>query len=113
MTSKVVQELSELDLRKNIYDGDKFDVFKKDKVDMSSVLLGKKAEIETLDLNRKDHLDREFYKNYDQIMYERECKELGINPESNMIAEYEDEYDDTYDDNTNANDEIEPESFIK
>ena len=53
-------------------------------------------------------MDREFFQNYDQIMYERQCKELGIDPAGN--DEYDDEYDDTYDENTNC-DEIEPESF--
>jgi hypothetical protein len=34
--------LSDLTLRKNIYDGDEFDIFKKDTIDKSKVVLGKK-----------------------------------------------------------------------
>ena len=100
-------------MRKNIYDGDQFDIFKKTEVDMSKVYLGKKGDIESFDLDKKGGMDREFYRNYDNIMYERECKELGIDPVINEKVEYEDEYDDTYDANTNACDEIEPESLIK
>ncbi len=113
VTSKVTKKLTELDLRKNVYDGDEFDVFKKPEVDMSKVYLGKKGEIESFDLDKREGIDREFYKNYDHIMYERECKEMGLDPVKNELVEYEDEYDDTYDAVTNANDDVEPESFIK
>ena len=113
VTSKVTKKMSELELRKNVYDGDEFDIFKKSEVDMSKVYLGKKGEIESFDLDKREGIDREFYRNYDHIMYERECKELGLDPVKNEQVEYEDEYDDTYDAVTNANDEVEPESFIK
>ena len=60
------------------------------------------------DLDDKADLNRDFYKNYDAIMYERQEKN-GENPE-----EYDDEYDDTYDANTNTIEQnLEPESFIK
>lgn len=42
VTSKFVEEFSELKLRKNVYDGDQFDVFQNKQVDMNNVLLGKK-----------------------------------------------------------------------
>jgi hypothetical protein len=59
-------------------------------------------------LDDKADLNRDFYKNYDAIMYQRQEK-YGENPE-----EYEDEYDDTYDANTNTIElNLEPESFIK
>lgn len=38
----VSKAISEIGNRKNIYDGDDFDVFKKDKVDLEKVYLGKK-----------------------------------------------------------------------
>ncbi len=38
----VTSKFSELALRKNIYDGDQFDVFTKKEVDMSNIYLGKK-----------------------------------------------------------------------
>ncbi len=113
VTSKITRIMSELDLRKSVYDGDEFDIFKKSKVDMSKVYLGKKGDIERFDLDKREGINRDFYKNYDHIMYERECKELGLDPVKNEQAEYEDEYDDTYDAVTNANDEVEPESLIR
>lgn len=60
---------------------------------------------DTFDLDDKADLNREFYRTYDQQMYERAISEE--NPD-----EYEDEYDDTYDENTNTA-ELETESFIK
>ena len=56
-------------------------------------------------MDNKEDLNRDFYKNYDEIMYKRAISEE--HPE-----EYEDEYDDTYDENTNTA-EMETESFIK
>lgn len=38
----VTSKFSELSLRKNVYDGDQFDVFSKKEVDMKNVVLGKK-----------------------------------------------------------------------
>ena len=46
----------------------------------------------------KDDIDRDFYKKYDHIMFQRE-------QEQNQV-EYDDEYDDTYDSNTNVIDEV-------
>lgn len=79
---------------------------------MASLL--KRGDLETFDLNDKKELDREFYRNYDVIMHERELKAQGIDPKTyDENQEYEDEYDDTYDANTNACDEVEPEFYIK
>jgi hypothetical protein len=63
-------------------------------------------------LNDKSEIDREFFRNYDQIMHERMLKEQA-ELEGNFLNEYEDEYDDTYDDKATANDEAEPYEFIK
>ena len=36
------EEFSEINLRKNVYDNDDFDIFKRDDVDLSNIHLGKK-----------------------------------------------------------------------
>ena len=57
------------------------------------------------DLDNKDDINRDFYRNYDQ--YAKNLEQLE------RRYEYEDEYDDTYDSNTNANDEGQSEYVIK
>lgn len=61
---------------------------------------------DAFNLDNKEDIDRDFYKNYDHIMFARQGTEE--NPE-----EYEDEYDDTYDDKTDAIESLEPDEFIK
>lgn len=41
-TLNINSEFSELSLRKNVYDNDDFDIFKKDSIDKSKIILGKK-----------------------------------------------------------------------
>jgi hypothetical protein len=58
------------------------------------------------DINDKEELNRESYKNYDKIINDRYEQENVLN--------YEDEYDDTYDDNMDAGEvDDDPESLIK
>ncbi|CAF0807739.1 unnamed protein product [Brachionus calyciflorus] len=87
---EIPEEFSELSSRKNIYDNDEFDVFKKDKIDMSKIYIGKKNATDNFDLDNKDDIRRD----YTAFSYEEHYEE----------DVYQDEYDDTYDSNINAND---------
>ena len=37
----MIEEFSEINLRKNVYDNDDFDIFKKETIDLTKVHLGK------------------------------------------------------------------------
>ena len=65
--------------RKNVFTGDKFDVFTNDEIDTNLIHKGKKEKYDTTFLNTRDQSDTK-------------------RTISNMELEYDDEYDDTYDD---------------
>jgi activating signal cointegrator complex subunit 2 len=124
--STTLNQFNELKARRNIYDGDNFDVFKNEPSNIEiENIKANKNKTDTFDLNDKSEIDKTFYKNYDHIMHKR-AEDDAIRRERDRMREreygikildemdqYEDEYDDTYDNNYDANDNDEPESFIK
>ncbi|XP_064651306.1 activating signal cointegrator 1 complex subunit 2-like [Lineus longissimus] len=84
---------SVLDTRHNIYDGDEFDVFRRENVDISRVHKGKKNVNEDMAaLDDKRDLDsfRDVYNMYGNMDATESMYEM-------KNIEYDDEYDDTYD----------------
>lgn len=82
-TSREIKENSVLSKRRNIYDGDEFDVFSHD-INVSRVHIGKKTQelkLSVLDKSLKSKV-----------------KQYGRNVDDDDDALYQDEYDDTYDD---------------
>lgn len=85
--------------RKNVFDGDEFDVFNNDEVDRSKVHKGKKRDdhrnvSSLLDDKRDVEAVKDTYKKYEVTVSER------IETADDNLFMYDDEYDDTYDDTT-------------
>ena len=74
-------ELELVSQRKNIFSGDKFDIFSRDDVDINQIHIGKK----------------EHFKDHNAFLNIRELTEK-TRALAKLELEYEDEYDDTYDD---------------
>ncbi|XP_050415433.1 activating signal cointegrator 1 complex subunit 2 [Patella vulgata] len=77
-----------VETRRNIYDGDEFDVFRRDDIDMSRIHKGKKEEKVAL-------TDKEFIKEF-KATYDAYGSADVENSMYDKIL-YDDEYDDTYD----------------
>ncbi|XP_056447822.1 activating signal cointegrator 1 complex subunit 2-like [Gadus chalcogrammus] len=91
--------------RSNVFDDDEFDVFHRDKVDMSRIWKGRrKGESAQEVLGDKQHIDaqRDRYRAYENVV-----DEVMVEPGAvyTLDGDYDDEYDDTYDVNqVGAND---------
>ncbi|ESO83365.1 hypothetical protein LOTGIDRAFT_133587 [Lottia gigantea] len=83
-----------VETRRNIYDGDEFDIFRNDKIDMSKIHKGKKEEKAVF---RDKNLIKELKPTYDAYgsMYVENMYDKNVEYDDL----YEDEYDDTYDTN--------------
>lgn len=94
-----------LTTRSNVFDDDEFDVFNRDKVDMSRVWKGRrKGENMREMLNDKQHIAEQKSR---YLAYETVVDEVIITPGNPAfdLDDYDDEYDDTYDINqVGAND---------
>ncbi|XP_060763553.1 activating signal cointegrator 1 complex subunit 2 [Neoarius graeffei] len=99
-----------LSSRSNVFDDDEFDVFSRDKVDMSRVWRGRRQGKTVRDmLNDKQHINdqRDRYRTYETVVDEVPIATGQSSNQGNtyLIDEYDDEYDDTYDINqVGAND---------
>lgn len=85
-------EESAISHRASVFDHDEFDVFSKDKVDMSLVYKGKREKTDNVDLNAKDlvEVNSMLSKKYG---YEK----VYVEDSGDGDELYDDEYDDTYD----------------
>ncbi|KAA0716762.1 Activating signal cointegrator 1 complex subunit 2 ASC-1 complex subunit p100 [Triplophysa tibetana] len=85
-----------LSSRSNVFDDDEFDVFNRDRLDMSRVWKGRRqGESARATLNDKQHIDeqRERYQAYETVV-----DEIPISDHNAFdLDDYDDEYDDTYD----------------
>ncbi|XP_056602614.1 activating signal cointegrator 1 complex subunit 2 [Triplophysa dalaica] len=85
-----------LSSRSNVFDDDEFDVFNRDRLDMSRVWKGRRqGESARATLNDKQHIDeqRERYQAYETVV-----DEIPIADHNAFdLDDYDDEYDDTYD----------------
>ncbi|XP_067295469.1 activating signal cointegrator 1 complex subunit 2 [Pseudorasbora parva] len=103
MARPVKKELpSVLSSRSNVFNDDEFDVFNRDRLDMSRIWKGRRqGESVRATLDDKQHIEeqRERYQAYqtvvDEIPIGNEPSGDGVNAFS--LDDYEDEYDDTYD----------------
>ncbi|XP_061672442.1 activating signal cointegrator 1 complex subunit 2 [Syngnathoides biaculeatus] len=105
-----------LSSRSNVFDDDEFDVFRRDRVDMTRVWKGRRKgeSVEEL-LNDKQHISeqRTRYQAYQTVVDEVELQPgdtaegaRGTSASYGIGDEYDDEYDDTYDMNqVGANDQ--------
>ncbi|XP_058230967.1 activating signal cointegrator 1 complex subunit 2 [Hemibagrus wyckioides] len=99
-----------LSSRSNVFDDDEFDVFSRDKVDMSRVWKGRRQGESVRDmLNDKQHINdqRDRYRSYQTVVDEVPIAtdQSGNHDDAYLIDDYDDEYDDTYDINqVGAND---------
>ncbi|GAA6093809.1 activating signal cointegrator 1 complex subunit 2, partial [Tachysurus ichikawai] len=99
-----------LSSRSNVFDDDEFDVFSREKVDMSRVWRGRRQGESTRDmLNDKQHINdqRDRYRSYQTVVDEVLIATDKSSNQDNayLIDDYDDEYDDTYDINqVGAND---------
>ncbi|XP_077378517.1 activating signal cointegrator 1 complex subunit 2 [Festucalex cinctus] len=90
---------SVLNSRSNVFDDDEFDVFRRDRVDMTRVWKGRrKGESAQELLNDKQHISeqRERYQAYQTVVDEVELQ-AGDAASYGTGDDYDDEYDDTYD----------------
>ncbi|KAI7813226.1 activating signal cointegrator 1 complex subunit 2, partial [Triplophysa rosa] len=85
-----------LSSRSNVFDDDEFDVFNRDRLDMSRVWKGRRqGESARATLNDKQHIEeqRERYQAYETVV-----DEIPIADHNAFdLDDYDDEYDDTYD----------------
>lgn len=105
-----------LDNRSNVFDDDEFDVFRRDRVDMSRVWKGRRkgeSARELLDDKRHVAEQRARYRTYETVV-----DEVVVEPgESGGAAgyeldDYDDEYDDTYDMNQVGANDLDGESLL-
>ncbi|KAK2911051.1 hypothetical protein QQF64_026687 [Cirrhinus molitorella] len=101
MARPVKKELpSVLSARSNVFDDDEFDVFNRDRLDMSRIWKGRRHEESVrATLNDKQHIEeqRARYQAYQTVVDEIPIENDGNNAFD--MDDYEDEYDDTYDTN--------------
>ncbi|KAK2845311.1 hypothetical protein Q7C36_010165 [Tachysurus vachellii] len=97
-----------LSSRSNVFDDDEFDVFSREKVDMSRVWRGRRQGESTRDmLNDKQHINdqRDRYRSYQTVVDEVLIATDSNQDNAYLIDDYDDDYDDTYDINqVGAND---------
>ncbi|XP_040010193.1 activating signal cointegrator 1 complex subunit 2 [Xiphias gladius] len=115
MPRPVNEELpSVLGNRSNVFDDDEFDVFRRDRVDMSRIWKGRrKGESMREMLNDKEHIaeQRARYQAYETVV-----DEVVIEPGETAAAygldDYDDEYDDTYDMNQVGANDLDGDSLL-
>uniref|UniRef100_A0A671U3U3 Activating signal cointegrator 1 complex subunit 2 n=1 Tax=Sparus aurata TaxID=8175 RepID=A0A671U3U3_SPAAU len=99
-----------MDSRSNVFDDDEFDVFRRDKVDMSRIWKGRSAREM---LNDKQHVaeQRARYQAYETVVDEVVI-EPGESAEAYGLDDYDDEYDDTYDMNQVGANDLDGDSLL-
>uniref|UniRef100_A0A671U308 Activating signal cointegrator 1 complex subunit 2 n=1 Tax=Sparus aurata TaxID=8175 RepID=A0A671U308_SPAAU len=103
-----------MDSRSNVFDDDEFDVFRRDKVDMSRIWKGRrKGESAREMLNDKQHVaeQRARYQAYETVVDEVVI-EPGESAEAYGLDDYDDEYDDTYDMNQVGANDLDGDSLL-
>ncbi|XP_014676677.1 PREDICTED: activating signal cointegrator 1 complex subunit 2-like [Priapulus caudatus] len=91
---KAKKKATVLSSRFNVFDGDEFDVFTRDKIDMSRVHMGKReAKDTTVVLDDKSHVEK--LKDYIRERF----TVVSDDDDDEQADVYDDEYDDTYDAN--------------
>ncbi|XP_077416584.1 activating signal cointegrator 1 complex subunit 2 isoform X2 [Vanacampus margaritifer] len=109
---------SVLDSRSNAFDDDEFDVFRRDRVDMTRVWKGRrKGESAQELLNDKQHISeqRARYQAYQTVVDEVELQAgdaAGASASYGMGDDYDDEYDDTYDTNPVGANDLDGDSLL-
>uniref|UniRef100_A0A8C5FL52 CUE domain-containing protein n=1 Tax=Gadus morhua TaxID=8049 RepID=A0A8C5FL52_GADMO len=98
--------------RSNVFDDDEFDVFHRDKVDMSRIWKGRrKGESAQEVLGDKQHIDaqRDRYRAYENVV-----DEVMVEPGAvyTLDGDYDDEYDDTYDVNQVGANDLDGDSLL-
>uniref|UniRef100_A0A3Q0RID4 Activating signal cointegrator 1 complex subunit 2 n=1 Tax=Amphilophus citrinellus TaxID=61819 RepID=A0A3Q0RID4_AMPCI len=115
MPRPVKEELpAVLNSRSNVFDGDEFDVFHRDQVDMSRIWKGRrKGENVREMLNDKRHVAEQKARYH---AYETVVDEVIIEPGESMtmyeLDDYDDEYDDTYDMNQVGANDLDGDSLL-
>ncbi|XP_061622920.1 activating signal cointegrator 1 complex subunit 2 [Phyllopteryx taeniolatus] len=108
--------------RSNVFDDDEFDVFRRDRVDMTRVWKGRRKgeSVEEL-LNDKQHISeqRARYQAYQTVVDEVELQAedmaggaAGVSSSYGMGDQYDDEYDDTYDMNQVGANDLDGDSLL-
>ncbi|XP_077457249.1 activating signal cointegrator 1 complex subunit 2 [Stigmatopora argus] len=119
MPRPVKEELPKvLDSRSNVYDDDEFDVFRRDRVDMSCVWKGKRTGESSEELlNDKKHVNeqRSRYREYETVVEVVEIQPGDAGDAAVLYPaadDYDDEYDDTYDVNQVGANDLDGESLL-
>ncbi|KAG7234261.1 hypothetical protein INR49_003323 [Caranx melampygus] len=100
--------------RSNVFDDDEFDVFRRERVDMSRIWKGRrKGENVREMLNDKQHVaeQRARYQAYETVVDEV-IIEPGESAEAYGLDDYDDEYDDTYDMNQVGANDLDGDSLL-
>nr|XP_061811493.1 activating signal cointegrator 1 complex subunit 2 isoform X2 [Nerophis lumbriciformis] len=103
-----------LDSRSNVFDDDEFDVFRRERVDMTRVWKGRrKGESSQELLNDKKHISeqRARYQTY-QTVVDEVVLQAGDSASYNVGDDYDDEYDDTYDMNQVGANDLDGDSLL-
>ncbi|KAM4746080.1 activating signal cointegrator 1 complex subunit 2 isoform 1-T2 [Anableps anableps] len=103
-----------LNNRSNVFDDDEFDIFRRDRVDMSRVWKGRrKGETAREMLNDKQHIaqQRARYQTYETVVDEV-VVEPGEPGGAYDLDDYDDEYDDTYDMNQVGANDLDGDSLL-
>uniref|UniRef100_A0AAX7TVL6 CUE domain-containing protein n=1 Tax=Astatotilapia calliptera TaxID=8154 RepID=A0AAX7TVL6_ASTCA len=115
MPRPVKEELpAVLNNRSNVFDGDEFDVFRREQVDMSRVWKGRrKGENVREMLNDKRHIaeQKARYHTYETVVDEV-IVEPGESATAYELDDYDDEYDDTYDMNQVGANDLDGDSLL-
>lgn len=115
MPRPVKEELpAVLNNRSNVFDGDEFDVFRREQVDMSRIWKGRrKGENVREMLNDKRHIAEQKARYH---AYETVVDEVIVEPGESATAyeldDYDDEYDDTYDMNQVGANDLDGDSLL-
>nr|XP_057926186.1 activating signal cointegrator 1 complex subunit 2 [Doryrhamphus excisus]XP_057926188.1 activating signal cointegrator 1 complex subunit 2 [Doryrhamphus excisus]XP_057926189.1 activating signal cointegrator 1 complex subunit 2 [Doryrhamphus excisus] len=102
-----------LSSRSNVFDDDEFDVFRRDRVDMSRVRKGRKKDEdarELLDDKRHVSEQRARYHAYQTVV--DEVDEVVAQAGDYALDDYDDEYDDTYDMNQVGANDLDGDSLL-
>ncbi|XP_047238497.1 activating signal cointegrator 1 complex subunit 2 [Girardinichthys multiradiatus] len=116
MPRPVKEELpAVLNNRSNVFDDDEFDVFRRERVDMSRIWKGRRKGEDTREmLNDKQHIaeQRARYQAYETVVDEVVVEPGDPAGDAYDLDDYDDEYDDTYDMNQVGANDLDGDSLL-
>ncbi|MEQ2171821.1 hypothetical protein GOODEAATRI_014574, partial [Goodea atripinnis] len=116
MPRPVKEELpAVLNNRSNVFDDDEFDVFRRERVDMSRIWKGRRKGENTQEmLNDKQHIaeQRARYQAYETVVDEVVVEPGDPAGDAYDLDDYDDEYDDTYDMNQVGANDLDGDSLL-